>query len=273
LQQSPSSKKEAQKAAGSTATLDPWDWSNSRSILNAPELTNVPWEMPKLRRRLAMLADSGISLDLPSREFEGDFENRNQTLSSDIFTRSPRPGSSEGFGAKRDGGGQPDKRGLDLRLPLRQTSFPGENMYATEPEEFGGDYLPASRPNRDHIKLDFGFGNPFEFDPTLELECQDWFHGAITRCEAEGILRPTKEGSFLVRNCESSNFNQYSLSLKCARGFIHIRIEPNSLGTFSLGDQMFPSVPHLVLHFMTHRLPIKGAEHVKLLYPVINQLL
>lgn len=32
-------------------------------IINTAELTNVPWDMPKIRRRLALLADSGISLD------------------------------------------------------------------------------------------------------------------------------------------------------------------------------------------------------------------
>lgn len=40
-----------------------------------------------------------------------------------------------------------------------------------------------------------------------------WYHGAITRIEAENILRPLSEGCFLVRNCESSR-NDYSLSLK-----------------------------------------------------------
>lgn len=40
-----------------------------------------------------------------------------------------------------------------------------------------------------------------------------WYHGQLTRIEAESTLRPLVEGSFLVRNCESAR-NDYSLSLK-----------------------------------------------------------
>jgi hypothetical protein len=40
-----------------------------------------------------------------------------------------------------------------------------------------------------------------------------WYHGAITRIEAENVLRLLKEGSYLVRNSESSR-QDYSLSLK-----------------------------------------------------------
>ena len=40
-----------------------------------------------------------------------------------------------------------------------------------------------------------------------------WYHGSITRHEAENALRLHEEGSFLVRNSESSS-NDYSLSVK-----------------------------------------------------------
>jgi hypothetical protein len=40
-----------------------------------------------------------------------------------------------------------------------------------------------------------------------------WYHGAITRAEAEQRLQCCVEGSYLVRVCES-NQNEYALSLK-----------------------------------------------------------
>jgi len=40
-----------------------------------------------------------------------------------------------------------------------------------------------------------------------------WYHGAITRVEAEAVLRMNGEGSYLVRNSESTRLD-YSLSVK-----------------------------------------------------------
>lgn len=40
-----------------------------------------------------------------------------------------------------------------------------------------------------------------------------WYHGAISRTDAESLLRMCKEASYLVRNSETSK-NDYSLSLK-----------------------------------------------------------
>ena len=39
------------------------------------------------------------------------------------------------------------------------------------------------------------------------------------------------------------------------------------------GEQSFPSVPHIIYHHSIHRLPIKGAEHMLLLKPIISDTL
>ncbi|KTG33382.1 hypothetical protein cypCar_00036557 [Cyprinus carpio] len=50
-------------------------------------------------------------------------------------------------------------------------------------------------------------------DPSMPLESQFWYHGAISRTDAEALLRLCKEASYLVRNSETSK-NDFSLSLK-----------------------------------------------------------
>ncbi|XP_025929013.1 SH2 domain-containing adapter protein B isoform X4 [Apteryx rowi] len=50
-------------------------------------------------------------------------------------------------------------------------------------------------------------------DPTIPLEKQIWYHGAISRTDAENLLRLCKECSYLVRNSQTSK-HDYSLSLK-----------------------------------------------------------
>lgn len=40
-----------------------------------------------------------------------------------------------------------------------------------------------------------------------------WYHGAITRAEAESRLQPCKEAGYLVRNSESGT-SRYSIALK-----------------------------------------------------------
>ncbi|KAG8455000.1 hypothetical protein GDO86_001282 [Hymenochirus boettgeri] len=50
-------------------------------------------------------------------------------------------------------------------------------------------------------------------DPNIALEKQIWYHGAISRTDAENLLRLCKECSYLVRNSQTSK-HDYSLSLK-----------------------------------------------------------
>ena len=88
----------------------------------------------------------------------------------------------------------------------------------------------------------------------MRLLCR-WYHGILSKQEAEGVLRSRGEGSYLVRTGRAGHF---SLAIKSARGFIHLRV---SRGTeegppaYRLGeaDRTFPSVVHMVRHYSLNR--------------------
>lgn len=107
-------------------------------------------------------------------------------------------------------------------------------------------------------------------DTSIPLHRQRWYHGAISRLQAERILRSQKEGSYLVRISESNRLD-YSLSLKSPMGFMHMKIRRDAdssrfiLGQFS---RPFESIVHLIDHYSRTELPVRGAEHMSLLRPV-----
>ncbi|XP_004388616.1 SH2 domain-containing adapter protein E [Trichechus manatus latirostris] len=110
-------------------------------------------------------------------------------------------------------------------------------------------------------------------DPALPLEKQPWYHGAITRAEAESRLQPCKEAGYLVRNSESGN-SRYSIALKTSQGCVHIIVAQTKDNKYTLNQTsaVFDSIPEVVHYYSNEKLPFKGAEHMTLLHPVLNKL-
>jgi hypothetical protein len=57
---------------------------------------------------------------------------------------------------------------------------------------------------------------------------------------------------------------------------MHMRIQQcPETGKFILGQfsKPFDNIPEMIHHYTVNRLPIRGAEHMCLLHPVIEQLL
>lgn len=56
---------------------------------------------------------------------------------------------------------------------------------------------------------------------------------------------------------------------------MHMRIQRNESGQYILGQfsRPFDTVPDMIRHFCLNRLPVRGAEHMCLIEPVIVQLL
>ncbi|TNN33712.1 SH2 domain-containing adapter protein E [Liparis tanakae] len=106
-------------------------------------------------------------------------------------------------------------------------------------------------------------------DPCLPLEKQSWYHGCVTRQEAEFQLQSCKEASFLVRNSESDS-SKYSIALKTSQGCVHIIVAQTKESGYTLDQSscVFASIPEVVHHYCSRRLPFGGAEHMTLLHPV-----
>uniref|UniRef100_G3NKR1 SH2 domain-containing adapter protein E n=1 Tax=Gasterosteus aculeatus TaxID=69293 RepID=G3NKR1_GASAC len=106
-------------------------------------------------------------------------------------------------------------------------------------------------------------------DPCLPLEKQSWYHGCVTRQEAEFLLQPCREASFLVRNSESDS-SKYSIALKTSQGCVHIIVAQTKENGYTLDQSscVFANIPEVVHHYCSRRLPFDGAEHMTLLHPV-----
>ncbi|KAL3289836.1 hypothetical protein HHI36_023227 [Cryptolaemus montrouzieri] len=236
---------------------------------NAPsqqDFSDLPFDMPKLRRRRMITAQdactSGSATSVDLRELPFDMpklRRRLRTQQSNIECVSQASSSQSVIEADREASPFRPKLSLNLgELSNRQRPGVGLSLMG----------LSLNLNNQQTQSNDI-------IDINLPLEKQGWFHGAITRVEAENVLRLLREGSFLVRNSESTK-QDYSLSLKSAKGFMHMRIQKNEIdGCFILGQfsKPFVSIPEMIRHFSINRLPIRGAEHMCLLQPVIAQLL
>ncbi|XP_046679567.1 uncharacterized protein LOC124366973 isoform X2 [Homalodisca vitripennis] len=229
------------------------------------DLNDLPFDMPKLRRRrllqqpVASVQDtSGSATSVDLRDLPFDMPKLRRRLRG-------TPPSTESSGVS-----QASSSHSVQEVAPRPTSGVARPSLTLDLE------LSTGQPRPLGLSLDLGTSQPApDIEVDLPLERQGWYHGAITRLEAENVLRHHDEGSYLVRNSESSRLD-YSLSLKSARGFMHMRIQQcRESGKFILGQfsNPFTSIPEMIRHYTVNRLPIRGAEHMCLRLPVIEQLL
>lgn len=90
---------------------------------------------------------------------------------------------------------------------------------------------------------------------SVPLSCR----GRLPVSGAEGRLGPTvPPNPALICPCRSS------------QGFMHMKLSRTQENKYVLGQHSppFDSVPEIIHHYASRKLPIKGAEHMSLLYPV-----
>ncbi|CAF0916466.1 unnamed protein product [Adineta steineri] len=100
--------------------------------------------------------------------------------------------------------------------------------------------------------------------PLSSLDRHSWFHGKVSRCEAEYLLTQGINGSFLVRDSETVP-GQLSISLRYDGRIYHYRINTDENGQYYVStDLRFATLQQLILH---HSAQTDGLVHL-LLYPI-----
>ncbi|XP_066275017.1 SHC-transforming protein 1-like isoform X2 [Branchiostoma lanceolatum] len=109
--------------------------------------------------------------------------------------------------------------------------------------------------------------NPPQDSPPHPLYEEEWFHGPMTRKQAEELLE--EDGDFLVRESTTSQ-GQYVLSgMQEGRVKHLLLVDPQ--GVVRTKDRTFDSVSHLISYHRDNQLPIISAgSAVRLLHPVLN---
>ncbi|XP_044837096.1 SH2 domain-containing adapter protein F isoform X2 [Mauremys mutica] len=214
-----------------------------------PEEYDQPWEWKKERISKAFAVEIKVIKDLPWPPPVGQLDSGASPPASEAHAPAhPRQPQH----SHEDSNGHCEGPGHGHSSPSREEKARTANRHVsgnpkTEPSPALGERI----------------------NPTLPLESQCWYHGAISRTDAETLLRLCKEASYLVRNSETSK-NDFSLSLKSSQGFMHMKLSRTQENKYVLGQNspLFDSVPKIIHHYTSHKLPIKGAEHMSLLYPV-----
>ncbi|KAI3358671.1 hypothetical protein L3Q82_015090 [Scortum barcoo] len=211
-----------------------------KATLSRPELDPRPsteYELPWEWKKEHIVRTLSAQFDSPERQQAKD-ETPHPTL-----TRQPQHPSA-----------QPQQQ----QQHLRQKSWT-QKILRSSPPTLSPPSTPSSNPENETCCV----------DPSMPLEKQSWYHGCVTRQEAELQLQSCKEASFLVRNSESDN-SKYSIALKTSQGCVHIIVAQTKENGYTLDQSscVFPSIPEVVHHYCTQRLPFNGAEHMTLLHPV-----
>ncbi|XP_072348866.1 SH2 domain-containing adapter protein F-like isoform X1 [Scyliorhinus torazame] len=222
----------------------PWEWKKDRIskafAVEIKVIKELPWPPPVGQ------------LDSGTPNAEGDLLHSHcQHLHQHPHSQPPQP-LLEDSSVQFDG------------VDKNRVSPPKEEMIRQQ-NRLSGPNVKSVK----HQSLEFSGVLGERVEPSLSLGRQTWYHGAISRTDAENLLRLCKEASYLVRNSETTK-NDYSLSLKSNQGFMHMKLTRTKESKYVLGlnSPPFDSVPEIIHYYGSRKLPIKGAEHMSLLYPV-----
>jgi len=271
-----SDKKGADAQAEVVPEMKTNDLNPSLNFPGENDLSNLPFSMPKLERRLKESRQSLVISSLTNHLVSAPPPSKKPSLNLNIparQTRVTRPISLHST-CHVSTPNVSNPAISQLKLPLQgfeRNPSPAQSVGNLNFKSFKRKPLLFLTPS-------INLGQSVSVDTNLPLENQEWYHGVMTRSEAEQVLKTHSEGSYLLRATLDHGKPEYSLAIKSSRGFMHLRIlrvDDDENISFKLGDfdKKFSSIVDMVHHYTINRLPIKGAEHMCLLTPVTEELL
>nr|XP_035971930.1 SH2 domain-containing adapter protein D isoform X2 [Halichoerus grypus] len=255
---------------------DPYEDSDSRlepdpaGPGDSKGLGDAKYDSPKhrlIKVEAAAMARAKVLLGSPGEELELDTEY------SDPFDAQPHPPPSD------DGYMEPyDAQRAVSKLPCK-----GVQLYDTpyeEQDQEPGDGAPSGRrprqsrlPQEDERPAD-EYDQPWEWKKdhiskafAVQFDSPEWER---TPGSAKELRRPAS------RSPQPAERVDPALPLEkqpSSQSFLHLKFARTRENQFVLGQHSgpFASVPELVLHYSSRPLPVQGAEHLALLYPVVMQ--
>jgi len=274
----PSNKYSSDKIGAAQAEVAPEMKTNDLNLsLNFPgenDLSNLPFSMPKLERRLKEEKRQSLVISsLTNHLVSAPPPSKKPSLNLNIPARSTRPVSLHAT-CHVSTPNVSNPAISQLKLPLQ-----GSERNPSPAQSVGNlNFKSFKRKPLLFLTPSVNLGQSVSVDTNLPLENQEWYHGVMSRSEAEQVLKTHSEGSYLLRATLDHGKPEYSLAIKSSRGFMHLRIlrvDDDENTSFKLGDfdKKFSSIVGMVHHYTINRLPIKGAEHMCLLTPVTEELL
>uniref|UniRef100_A0A452TPD4 Src homology 2 domain containing transforming protein D n=1 Tax=Ursus maritimus TaxID=29073 RepID=A0A452TPD4_URSMA len=175
--------------------------------------------------------------------------------------------------------------GEELTSVLRPPELPrkGVQLYDTpyeEQDQEPGDGAPSgsgprrSRLPREDERPEDEYDQPWEWKKdhiskafAVQFDCPEWER---TPGSAKELRRPPS------RSPQPAERVDPALPLEkqpSSQSFLHLKFARTRQNQVVLGQHSgpFASVPELVLHYSSRPLPVQGAEHLALLYPVVMQ--
>ncbi|XP_018108473.1 SH2 domain-containing adapter protein F isoform X3 [Xenopus laevis] len=171
-----------------------------------PEEYDQPWEWKKERISKAFAVEIKVIKDLPWPPPVGQLNSRTANpendLSASYSQQTPTSPHFQCQASLEDSNAQFDSADKTGISPTKEDKLRHTHRHSA------GNLKAIKHPSVEHS---ISVGE--RIDPSLPLESQFWYHGAISRADAESLLRLCKEASYLVRNSETNKID-FSLSLK-----------------------------------------------------------